>query len=301
MVIAPKWAARAGAAGLGALERALGSVRDRCADGARVTAFLRETLRFQPRADDVFVATYPRSGTTWMQFLVYLILSDRSLDFEHVSQVTPWYERSLALGTRTAADFAAMASPRVFKSHLRPEWVPSPGRIIYVERDGRDVLVSYFHFYRSHLRFEGTFEAFYERFMRGELQYRSWFDHVEAWRRAARARDVLWMRYEDMRADPGATVDRVAAYLGRTLSAEDHAAVVRMASYDFMKAHESKFDPITEHLIDRRLSPGRFLRAGATGDGKDRLTPRQIERFETRQGQTRMIRRVEPRLADFLH
>lgn len=291
------WASR----GLGWIEQGLGLARDRCADGVRVARFLRASLQFEPRPDDVYVATYPRSGTTWMQFLVYLLLSSRRLDFDHLSQVSPWFERSLALGTRSTEDFRRMASPRIFKSHLRPEWVPRPGRVIYVEREGPDVLVSYYHFYRSHLRFEGTFDEFFERFMTGALQYRSWFDHVAAWQAAAETRSVLWVRYEDLRRDPAAVVEAVAEYLRRPLASGERDAIVQMTSYESMKARESQFDPITEHLIDQRLLGGHFIRSGEAGRGKDRLTPRQIERFETRQSRTVAKLGLEPRLADFLH
>lgn len=294
---ARRWATR----GLGWARQALETGRERLADGARTAAFLGETLKFEPRPTDVFVVTYPRSGTTWMQFLAYLLVSDRRLEFEHISQVCPWYERSLALGTRTAEDFARLTSPRIFKSHLRPEWVPSPARIIYVERDGLDVLVSYFHFYRSHLGFQGAFDEFYERFMEGTLQYRSWFDHVQAWRRAEGRRSVLWIRYEDMKQQPESTIERVAEYLGRPVDAESRAQIASMVAYDFMKAHETKFDPITEHLIDRRFMPGSFIRSGESGVGKARLDARQIERFETRQRKPRKIAIPERRIADFLH
>jgi len=291
------WATR----GLGWVQAVLDTGREGLADAARVTSFVRGSLEFSGRPDDVYIATYPRSGTTWMQFLVYLLTSDRRMDFDHISRVSPWFERCLALGTRTAEDYRHLPSPRIFKTHLRPEWVPSPGRVIYVQRDGRDVLCSYFHFYRSHLRFEGTFDEFFERFMTGSLQYRSWFDHVAAWKRAARRRSVLWVQYEAMRADMPATLDRLADYLEVDLDPAARDEVASMADYDFMKAHEGRFDPITEHLIDRRLLPGQFIRSGEAGAGKARLTPRQIERFETREPKTRRLFSVEPRLADFLH
>jgi hypothetical protein len=293
---ARRWATR----GLGWAHRALEAGREQLADGARTAAFVRGYLEFRPRPTDVYVATDPRSGTTWMQFLVYLLVSERTLAFDHISQVSPWFERSLALGTRTADDFSRLPSPRVFKSHLRPAWVPTPGRVIYVERDGLDVLVSYFHFYRSHLGFEGTFDEFYERFMEGTLQYRSWFDHVQAWRAAARDRSVLWVRYEEMKDQPETTIERVAEYLGRPVDAVVRAEIASMVAYDFMKAHESKFDPITEHLIDRRFLPGSFIRSGESGVGKGRLDARQIERFETRQRRPRKMR-TDRHLADFLH
>ncbi|MBW2191981.1 MAG: sulfotransferase domain-containing protein, partial [Deltaproteobacteria bacterium] len=106
-------------------------------------------------------------------------------DPAHLTKVSPWFERSLAIGELTASDLKRFPSPRVFKSHLPREWLPDGARYIYVERDGVDVLVSYFHFYCAYLGFEGTLDDFHRRFMDGRVQYGSWFDHVAGWREHA--------------------------------------------------------------------------------------------------------------------
>ena len=115
---------------------------------------------FQPRPDDIFVVTYPRSGTTWTQMILYQLTTDGRMDFAHITQVCPWFERALKAGR----DLDALPGPRVFKSHLPYRRIPKgPCRYIYVARDGKDVAVSYYHFYRSHMGYKGTFEEFFER------------------------------------------------------------------------------------------------------------------------------------------
>src|SRR5215469_18574146 len=51
-------------------------------------------VEFVPRPDDIFIATYPRSGTTWMQMLLYQLTSDGKMDMAHIAQHCPWFERS---------------------------------------------------------------------------------------------------------------------------------------------------------------------------------------------------------------
>lgn len=58
-------------------------------DAARTARFLTGAAEFEPRADDVFISSYPRSGTTWVQFIVYLLMSNRRVDFRHISEVQP--------------------------------------------------------------------------------------------------------------------------------------------------------------------------------------------------------------------
>lgn len=290
--------AHAGFAGTeGALERAQSGL----GDALRTTRFLRGRLAFEARPDDVYVVTYPRSGTTWVQFILYLLRSDRAVDFDHISQVSPWWERSLALGSRRAEDFEAFASPRVFKSHLPRRWLPSSGRFIYIVRDGLDVAVSYHHLYRSHLGFDGDFSAFFDRFMAGRLQYRSWFKHVQGWRRFETDPDVLVLRYEDLRSELEASIRRMAGFLAWPIDESVFPEVVEKAGFAYMKAHEERFDPITETLLDQGLHRGRFIRAGESGSGQSAVTDDMRARFEAALAQRHQNPAFEARLPDFLH
>jgi hypothetical protein len=97
-------------------ERALANTR-------RTLGFLRGRTEFVARNDDVYVVNYPRSGTTWMQFMLYRLAAGNDLDFSHISQVSPWFERSLAIGSMTAANFERFPSPRIMKSHLPYGWL----------------------------------------------------------------------------------------------------------------------------------------------------------------------------------
>ncbi len=272
-------------------------------DAERVTRFMRGRMEFEPRVTDIFVATYPRSGTTWIQFILYLLTSDRKMDFDHIGQVSPWYERTLALGTREAADFESLPNPRVFKTHLTPEWLPDGVRVIYSERDVHDVAVSYFHLYRSHLNYRGSFEQFVDRFLRGRVQYRSWFDHVSRWRRWAEAHPnrVLSLQYEAMRRDLSSAVTAISEFAGIARTQDLLSEVVRMADFDFMRAHQSLFDPVTETLLDSGLVKNTFIRAGQTGEGQRVLTDEQKQQVEATRRAWRAPTAGEWRIHDFLH
>lgn len=246
-------------------------------DGRRVERYRRERARFSFRDDDVWVVTYPRSGTTWTLFLVHLLRSGGALDFEHLTSVAPWFERDLALGHTTAAALDERASPRLFKSHLPHAEGPPRGRVLYVERDGRDVALSFFHLYRAYLGYDGDFDAFFSRFLAGDLQYGSWRDYTAAWRRAARDDPrVLFLRYEDMKQDLAREVRRIAGFLELSLDDERLARVVERGDFTFMKQHEARFDFAREAAREQRqLEERRFLREGAVGRGAASLSDAQ--------------------------
>lgn len=292
-------AKRAAARALRGTSTVLGQSIEHLADARRVANFLRGHLAFRPRPDDVYIATYPRSGTTWMQYTVHLFLHGTE-EFEHLSDVSPWYERSLAVGSLEASDFERFSGPRVFKTHLPYEWVPRVGKKIYIVRDGRDVAVSYFHFYRSQLGFRGNFGEFLQRFLAGDLQYGSYFRHVAGWARHRDDPSVLWLRYERLSADQVGTLRLVGDFLGLDVDDVTIDRVRAATSFSRMKALEAKFDHATVVLRERGMRTSGFIRAGRVGDADSLFDDVQTQAFDR-------VARAEPRfgpqlrLAAFLH
>ena len=114
-----------------------------------------EELNSYPlRPDDVFIATFFRSGTTWMQQIVKLLRSGGQPDGVKLDRSIPWLEildsnLGKLLGyTPDMATSSDALSPRAFKSHLPYELVPgglphtTPAKYIYVMRNPKDVCVS---------------------------------------------------------------------------------------------------------------------------------------------------------------
>jgi len=249
----------------------------------RIANFLRGRMELDVRPDDVFISCYPRSGTTLTQWILYLLTHDEQPDPPHLTQVSPWFERSLAIGERTAADLNNFPSPRIFKSHLPRQWLPDGARYIYVEREGPDVLVSYFHFYRAYLGFEGTLDEFYRRFILGRVQYGSWFDHIAGWRERASDPDVLILRYEDLLSDRRACIERIVDFLGWERNEQAIQRAVTESGFEQMKRRERIFDHATALLLERGVKPQSFLRAGEPGQGQGALNEVQVRAFrETR-------------------
>jgi len=248
----------------------------------RIANFLRGRIELQVRPTDVFISSYPRSGTTLTQWILYLLTHDEQPDPAHLTQVSPWFERSLAIGEVTAEDLGRFPPPRVFKSHLPRQWLPDGARYIYVERDGLDVLTSYFHFYRAYLGFEGTLDDFYRRFMDGRLQYGSWFEHVAGWRERASDPSILIVRYEDLLSDRKTSIERIVEFLGWECDERTVDRAVVESSFDAMKRRESVFDHATALLLERGVSPESFVRAGKSGRGAGELTDAQVREIRER-------------------
>jgi hypothetical protein len=202
-------------------------------------------------------------------------------EIAHISERIPFFEHLSEEGR----DVEALPSPRIFKTHL-----PCRGalrtlprarcRHLYIVRDGRDVAVSYYHFHRSHLGFQGEFDAFFERFMRGKVLYGSWFAHVAGWVALRDDPRFLLLRYEEMLCDLAGSVRAIAAHCGIEVDPERFPQIVERCRFEFMKQHESRFEPNLDARLQQRRQPGSFLREGKAGGGKTVLTEAQQARFE---------------------
>ncbi|KOR29095.1 hypothetical protein TI05_15710 [Achromatium sp. WMS3] len=272
---------------LSATSYATAKTRDALDTALRVQNFARGILQFKARPSDIFVVTYPRSGTTWVQYILYLLTTDGSMEFEHITQVCPWFERSLALGLQTVDDLESYSNPRIFKSHLPYAWTPKGARYIYVVRNSMDVAVSYYNLYRSHLGFSGDFTEFLERFMKGQVQYRSWQEHVTGWEAHKHDNSVLWLTFKELKQNMNACLDSIVAFLNLQIDADKLAQVQKHCSFESMKLHEDKFDHITSLLIEKGLKSGQFLRKGKIGEGDKFFTEEQKQRFRNSLQQTK--------------
>lgn len=233
---------------------------------------------FVPRSDDIYIVSYPRSGTTWLQMILYQLTTSGDMNFTHISQYIPFLDRARLRGR----NLENLPSPRIFKTHLQLRRVMSwPGKYIYVAREGKDVLISYYNFYRDYLDFCGSFEEFFVLFLRGTVQYGSWFNHVKDARTHLGENNVLFLDYEDLVTDFDNILNVITQFLGCDISEEKRASVISHCSFEFMRQHESKFDHATELLWEKtqELSAGSFIRKGEVGGWRAQLTSAQERAF----------------------
>ena len=188
--------------------------------------------------DDTFLVSFPRSGNTWTRFLVCnLINPDNPVTFAQLESRIPeiYYVPDRRL--------RAFPRPRVIKSHECFD--PRYPRVIYIVRDPRDVLISYYEFQlkRRVISDACSIEEFLPRFMLSEIEPKTgcWRDHVVSWT-ATRggSRNFLLLRYEDMLSDTPAEATKIAAFLGLDSGAERIARAVALSSADRMRKLEKE-------------------------------------------------------------
>ncbi len=243
----------------------------------------RDTAGFVPDGADIFVATQMKCGTTWMQQVVYEVLSRGRGDLSdeghrHMYATSPWIEsrQSVSLG---AAPRLGDRKQRLIKTHMPTRLCPysASARYLYVLRHPVACFTSTRDFVTM---LSGPFvpstNHLLDWYCSDRMFWRSWPEHADGWWRWAQERpNVLFVHYEEMLEDLPAVVLRVARFLETELTGEEIATVARKSSFAYMKAHEDVFEMSPPSVLT--LS-GEFLKSGTRSREHD-LEPADRERI----------------------
>lgn len=241
---------------------------------------LQYRMEYDGSPDDIFIVTYPRSGTTWLQMIVHQLTTDGAIDFAHIDEVSPYLEVTMIPRRLKISDL--QATPRVVKSHLPYHEIPKgPGRYIYCVRNGLDVVVSYHHHSRKYVQgmADLSLSEFFSRFMEGRVLYGSWFEHVDGWLRNKDRLNVLVLTYEELSADLEAGVKRIADFCGITIDPAAMPRILERCSFAFMREHDARF--VAEHWRRNPAAPATpFIRQGQVGGWRQELDARAVSDFQ---------------------
>ncbi len=213
---------------------------------------------YEPLKEDVFVVTQMKSGTTWMQHVVYETLMRGAGELVETGTalyaVSPWLEGVKSVSVEDAPLLGSERTARIIKTHLPASVCPldDRARYIYVVRHPVSCFASCADFIAANAgRLAPSLGPVEDWFCSGEMWWGPWPEHVEGWWRASRASDnVLFVHFEDMKADLTAVVDRVATFLGISdLSEREVAEIVQKSGFDYMREHARTFEMHPPHLL----------------------------------------------------
>ena len=220
---------------------------------------------------DVFLVSYPKSGSTWLRVLMLGVIFGCDpvlMPFDLHDRLMPFVDNK--------EYYTRIATPMYFKSHRTP--MPKYRRVIYLVRDGRDVVVSFLH----HLRAVYGTEIDAMKFIQGGSQYYGiqWQDHIQAWERNAYDAEILTVKYEDLKTNPVGTMQRVCAFAGVTRDEALIQRVVEGAAFEQMQRKEKQEGrPYAEWI-----GSAPFVRRGKVGSYRDELPADQLAAFMERAG-----------------
>jgi hypothetical protein len=241
---------------------------------------IHSALKYVARADDIFIVTTPKSGTTWMQTIVYALLNNgRAFDenIDHYIASNPFLE----MHGRQAVE--TMQRPGAIKTHVvfdRLPYHPS-AKYICVIRNPKDVCLSFHRFVNSMKggELDGvSFDTIFDHFVSGKVFYVDYFDHLfSCWSHKNDA-NVLIILYEDMKKDIRSVINRIATFLNIEINEKLLERVVTVSSFDYMKREGYNEKIVPAHTV----ATFKFLRKGIVGDWRRVLSNEQSRLLDAR-------------------
>jgi hypothetical protein len=246
---------------------------------------------YEPTANDVFVATFAKSGTNWMMQIAHQIAFRGSGDYEHIHDVISWPDFgggrrgvSVALSDKRV-QAASPTHLRVIKTHLAARHVPwgDAARYLVVIRDPKEILVSSYHFAAGAAGpLMPKREVWFELFLTPEfpLSFGStWAEHTAGYWALRDEPNVLVLLFRDMKRDLPSAVRQVANLMGVHLTGEEMSAVIEQSTFSHMSRIEHKFT-----LVPKGTLPWggglQMMRQGEAGNSSEMLTSEQEKRID---------------------
>jgi len=263
--------------------------------------FIWDTRRwnaFKPRSGDIFVCTPPKCGTTWTQTIVAMLLFPDGNLPAPVMHLAPWLDARFYPLDETVALLEAQKHRRQIKTHTAADGIPwSPdASYIVVGRDGRDAFMSFVNHMAS-LRedkvgaliesavAEGiSFEAMppqedIHEFFAGWVEGGGLFHFLASYWELRDQPNVLFVHYNDLKADTEKEVRRIAAFLGIPIDEKHLPGILERCSFDWMKTNSHVIGDLEELFKGGGQS---FFFKGTNGRWRDVLTPAELATYEKR-------------------
>jgi len=202
--------------------------------------------------NDLFLASYPRSGNTWLRYLM------TNLRFPDAR----WNLQSLACAfpeIYSSVDPFSVPFPRWIKTHHT--YKPSYPKIIYLIRDGRDVAVSFYHWSDPN-RIE-PFEKFLKRrILAKEINptpWGEWHSHVIGYLDQPKSSDMLIVHYEALVDSPVSELQRISEFVGLRRSKEAIEIAIERSSFNVQQSDFQDYQPFKNKRVGVGGVPGKWV------------------------------------------
>ncbi|TKK67480.1 sulfotransferase domain-containing protein [Ilyomonas limi] len=254
---------------------------------------------FNFRADDIIIATYGKSGTTWMQQIISQLIFNGVPDVD-VSNMSPWLDLRIPEAHIKLDALESQTHRRFVKTHLPVDALvfSEKAKYIYIGRDGRDVVWSLYNhhangnelFYKLINETPGRVGPKLEKPTPDIAQYfRDWMDkdgypfwpfweHIRSWWSIRHLPNVMLVHFAQLKENMPREIEKIANFLEIDIDENKWNDILKHCSFDYMKKNGAKTVPLGGAAWDGGSET--FINKGTNGRWKDILTKEDNERYE---------------------
>ncbi|KAK2138403.1 hypothetical protein LSH36_3123g00016 [Paralvinella palmiformis] len=227
---------------------------------------------FEMSEGEVLLATYPKTGTTWLQELIWLVCNSSKMDLARsvpLDRRFPYLELQLE-GSQSGIEMTHLRS-ETFRMEIEKGKV----KVIIGIRNPKDTLVSFYHFYRMTYNlgnFSGSWDDFFELYKTKHMLYGDYFQWYSSWLQYIDKPNVMLVKYEDMHHRLSDVIKGVSTFLGKNLPENVMDDISLQLSFDSMR-HNNMVNKTLTGNFNMQISS--FMRKGKIGDWKNYFSQEQ--------------------------
>jgi aryl sulfotransferase len=256
---------------------------------------------FAFRDDDIVIATYAKSGTTWVQQIVSQLIFDGEEGMD-VAEMSPWMDLRIPPKEIKLAAVEAQTHRRFVKTHLPVDALvfSEKAKYLYIARDGRDVAWS---FYNHHVnandawyqalndtpgrvgppieRPSGDIVQYFNEWLEQDgYPIWSFWENIRTWWEIRDLPNVQLIHFEALKQNMPGEIRRIAKFLNIEIDESRWDSILRHCSFDYMKENATKSVPLGGIFWDGGAET--FIHKGVNGRWRDVLPDEDKARYEAK-------------------
>lgn len=256
---------------------------------------------FAFRDDDIVIATYAKSGTTWVQQIVSQLIFNGEEGMD-VAEMSPWMDLRIPPKEVKLPAVEAQTHRRFIKTHLPMDALvfSEKAKYLYIARDGRDVAWS---FYNHHVnandawyqaindtpgrvgppieRPSGDIVQYFNEWLEQDgYPIWSFWENIRTWWEIRDQPNVQLIHFEALKQNMPGEIRRIAKFLNIEIDESRWDSILRHCSFDYMKANATKSVPLGGIFWDGGAET--FIHKGVNGRWRDVLPDEDKARYEAK-------------------
>lgn len=255
---------------------------------------------FRFRDDDIIIATYAKSGTTWVQQIVSQLIFQGQENLQ-VAEMSPWLDLRVPPKEVKLEEIESQQHRRFLKTHLPVDaLVFSPqAKYIYIARDGRDVVWSmYNHHVNANQDWydalnntpglvgppiepppESVRQYFLDWLSKDGHPFWPFWENIRSWWNIRDLPNVHLVHFADLKQDLPGEIKSIATFLDQAVDNSVFDQILHHCSFDYMKAHASNSVPLGGAFWEGGATT--FIHKGTNGRWRDILSEQDCSNYES--------------------